>query len=109
VCTAFANLGCARGRVVQVRSWLQYFHCYAYEIFLLLNADRIPGRTRHISQLRAEFDAGVDYDMTESSPGDLDPHAVASVFKAFLRERMSIYSDPISSVSLFHSQSQIRY
>lgn len=103
MCTAFANLGCARGRVVQVRSWLQYFHCYAYEIFLLLNADRIPGRTRHISQLRAEFDAGVDYDMTESSPGDLDPHAVASVFKAFLRERMSIYSDPISSVSLFYS------
>ena len=46
------------------------------------------GRPRHVSHLRAEFDAGVDYDMTECSPGDLDPHAVASVFKAFLRERM---------------------
>jgi len=32
---------------------------------------------------------GADYDMTESTPGDLDPHAVASVFKAYLRERMS--------------------
>lgn len=33
---------------------------------------------------------GVDYDMTECSPGDLDPHAVASVFKAYLRERMCL-------------------
>lgn len=32
---------------------------------------------------------GADYDMTESTPGDLDPHAVASVFKAYLRERTS--------------------
>lgn len=30
---------------------------------------------------------GADYDMTECSPGELDPHAVASIFKAFLRER----------------------
>ncbi|KAG6861917.1 hypothetical protein C0995_009867 [Termitomyces sp. Mi166 len=37
-------------------------------------------------RLRAEFDSGADYDMTECSPLDLDPHAVASVFKAFLRE-----------------------
>ena len=28
--------------------------------------------------------------MTECSPGDLDPHAVASVFKAYLRERMCL-------------------
>lgn len=27
--------------------------------------------------------------MRECSPGELDPHAVASVFKAFLRERKS--------------------
>ena len=57
-----------------------------------------------MSKLRSEFDSGnssisysvflfltwisgVDYDMTECSPGDLDPHAVASVFKAYLRER----------------------
>jgi hypothetical protein len=25
--------------------------------------------------------------MSECGPGDIDPHAVASVFKAFLRER----------------------
>lgn len=30
---------------------------------------------------------GVDYDMSGCTPGDLDPHAVASIFKAFLRER----------------------
>ena len=33
---------------------------------------------------------GADYDMTECTPGDLDPHAVASVFKAYLRERMRL-------------------
>ncbi|KAG5735485.1 Rho GTPase-activating protein gacZ [Termitomyces sp. T112] len=47
---------------------------------------RIPGRALHVSRLRAEFDSGSDFDMTECSPIDLDPHAVASVFKAFLRE-----------------------
>ncbi|KAG5641754.1 hypothetical protein DXG03_004286 [Asterophora parasitica] len=47
---------------------------------------RVPGRAFHVSKLRAEFDSGADFDMTECSPGDLDPHAVASVFKAFLRE-----------------------
>jgi hypothetical protein len=30
---------------------------------------------------------GMDYDMSGCTPGDLDPHAVASVFKAYLRER----------------------
>jgi hypothetical protein len=30
---------------------------------------------------------GCDYDMSQCGPGDLDPHAVASVFKAYLRER----------------------
>ena len=35
---------------------------------------------------------GADFDMTECAPGDLDPHAVASVFKAFLRERKCISS-----------------
>ncbi|KAJ7262205.1 hypothetical protein B0H12DRAFT_320262 [Mycena haematopus] len=47
---------------------------------------RVTGRPSHISKLRAEFDTGADWDMTECTPGDLDPHAVASVFKAFLRE-----------------------
>lgn len=31
--------------------------------------------------------AGADFDMTECGPADLDPHAVSSLFKAFLRER----------------------
>ncbi|KAK1236460.1 hypothetical protein PQX77_000296 [Marasmius sp. AFHP31] len=47
---------------------------------------RVNGRPSHVSRLRKEFDAGCDFDMKECSPGDLDPHAVASVFKAFLRE-----------------------
>ncbi|KAJ6586893.1 hypothetical protein DFH09DRAFT_1027807 [Mycena vulgaris] len=47
---------------------------------------RVTGRPSHISKLRSEFDTGADFDMTECTPGDLDPHAVASVFKAFLRE-----------------------
>ncbi|TFK20945.1 RhoGAP-domain-containing protein [Coprinopsis marcescibilis] len=47
---------------------------------------RVSGRASHISKLRAEFDTGADYDLSVCSPGDLDPHAVASVFKAYLRE-----------------------
>lgn len=51
----------------------------------------VNGRPAHVSKLRAEFDTGVDYDMTDCDPGDIDPHAVASVFRAFLRERGFIY------------------
>ena len=29
---------------------------------------------------------GADYDLAACEPGDLDPHAVASVFKAYFRE-----------------------
>ncbi|KAL1747062.1 hypothetical protein HDZ31DRAFT_80758 [Schizophyllum fasciatum] len=47
---------------------------------------RVSGRASHIAKLRSEFDTGADYDMRDCSPGDLDPHAVASIFKAFLRE-----------------------
>ncbi|EIM81090.1 RhoGAP-domain-containing protein [Stereum hirsutum FP-91666 SS1] len=47
---------------------------------------RISGRASHVSKLRAEFDTGADYDISECTPGDLDPHAVSSVFKAYLRE-----------------------
>ncbi|KAF7315702.1 Rho-GAP domain-containing protein [Mycena indigotica] len=47
---------------------------------------RVPGRPSHTSKLRAEFDTGADYDIRECSLGDLDPHAVGSVFKAYLRE-----------------------
>ena len=67
----------------------------------------VNGRPMHVSKLRSEFDSGgffhffvlyivfyirilgADYDMAECSPGDLDPHAVSSVFKAYLRERKS--------------------
>lgn len=47
---------------------------------------RLNGRPAHVAKLRAEFDTGADYNLVESGPGDLDPHAVASIFKAYLRE-----------------------
>ncbi len=47
----------------------------------------VSGRSSHVAKLRSEFDAGTDYDLTECEPSDLDPHAVASIFKTFLRER----------------------
>ncbi|KAL4078507.1 hypothetical protein V8B97DRAFT_1276653 [Scleroderma yunnanense] len=47
---------------------------------------RVSGRSSHVAKLRAEFDTGADFDIVQSSPGDLDPHAVASIFKAYLRE-----------------------
>ncbi|KAI9067142.1 RhoGAP-domain-containing protein [Trametes sanguinea] len=47
---------------------------------------RVSGRSSHVAKLRAEFDVGSDYDLTACEPGDLDPHAVASIFKTFLRE-----------------------
>ncbi|KAI0829687.1 hypothetical protein BC628DRAFT_1358220 [Trametes gibbosa] len=47
---------------------------------------RVSGRSSHVTKLRSEFDAGTDYDLTKCEPGDLDPHAVASIFKTFLRE-----------------------
>ncbi|KAI0268623.1 hypothetical protein BC834DRAFT_968086 [Gloeopeniophorella convolvens] len=47
---------------------------------------RISGRATHVARLRSEFDTGADYDMLECAPGDLDPHAVASIFKTYLRE-----------------------
>ncbi|PFH53741.1 hypothetical protein AMATHDRAFT_54224 [Amanita thiersii Skay4041] len=47
---------------------------------------RVGGRAKHISTLRSEFDRGADYDMMISEPGDLDPHAVASLFKSYFRE-----------------------
>jgi hypothetical protein len=55
---------------------------------------RISGRSSHINRLRYLFDAGGDLDlvkcapseMDESDPDPLDPHAVASLFKSFIRE-----------------------
>ncbi|OBZ68063.1 hypothetical protein A0H81_11921 [Grifola frondosa] len=47
---------------------------------------RVSGRSSHVAKLRSEFDAGADYDMADCDPSDLDPHAVASIFKTYLRE-----------------------
>lgn len=47
---------------------------------------RVNGRSSHVAKLRSEFDTGADFDIAQCSPGDLDPHAVASIFKAYLRE-----------------------
>ncbi|KIJ67689.1 hypothetical protein HYDPIDRAFT_107154 [Hydnomerulius pinastri MD-312] len=47
---------------------------------------RVSGRSSHVAKLRADFDTGADFDIVQSNPGDLDPHAVASIFKAYLRE-----------------------
>ncbi|KAM0790063.1 hypothetical protein ACM66B_005391 [Microbotryomycetes sp. NB124-2] len=47
---------------------------------------RVPGRAHSVAQLRSLFDAGLDVDLREIHPGDLDPHAVASLFKSWLRE-----------------------
>lgn len=47
---------------------------------------RVPGRSGTVGQLRALFDAGCDCDLREMHPADLDPHAVASLFKAWLRD-----------------------
>lgn len=40
-----------------------------------------------MQKLRNQFDTGADIDLSLSDPSELDPHAVASVFKAYLRER----------------------
>ncbi|KAH9956913.1 hypothetical protein BC827DRAFT_1157555 [Russula dissimulans] len=47
---------------------------------------RISGRATHVAKLRSEFDNGADFDLSECAPSDLDPHAVASIFKTYLRE-----------------------
>ncbi|CED82848.1 Rac GTPase-activating protein BCR/ABR [Phaffia rhodozyma] len=57
---------------------------------------RISGRSTHIQKLRAQFDIGADIDLKLSDPGELDPHAVAGVFKAYLRE----LPDPILTSEL---------
>jgi hypothetical protein len=55
--------------------------CLSIKIF------SVNGRPAHVAKLRSEFDTGADYRLVEAEPGDLDPHAVASIFKAYLRER----------------------
>ncbi|ODN97492.1 hypothetical protein L198_04059 [Cryptococcus wingfieldii CBS 7118] len=47
---------------------------------------RISGRSSHVATLKRNFDSGADIDLADCHPGDLDPHAVAGVFKSYLRE-----------------------
>jgi hypothetical protein len=55
---------------------------------------RISGRSSHIARLKKEFDTGTDLDMRQCHPGDLDPHAVAGLFKSYLRELPSSILTP---------------
>lgn len=57
-----------------------------------------------VQRLRAQLDTGADLDLSLSDPAELDPHAVASVFKAYLRELPSGSSSP-SSASASHGVS----
>lgn len=52
-----------------------------------------------VQKLRNQFDTGADIDLSLTDASELDPNAVASVFKAYLRERQSIIAqaDPFSS------------
>ncbi|KIR32560.1 rho GTPase activator [Cryptococcus deuterogattii MMRL2647] len=47
---------------------------------------RISGQSSHVAALKRLFDSGADIDLTECHPRDLDPHAVAGLFKLYLRE-----------------------
>lgn len=48
---------------------------------------RVGGGSQLVAQIRALFDSGLDVDLRTISPQDgLDPHAVATAFKAWLRE-----------------------
>lgn len=76
-----------------------------YKQSISLTVHSVNGRPAHVARLRSEFDTGeslvlpmlafvlinhylgADFSLVECDPGDLDPHAVASVFKAYLRER----------------------
>ncbi|GAA5838790.1 hypothetical protein JCM9279_003863 [Rhodotorula babjevae] len=59
---------------------------------------RVPGRSHMVAQLRCMYDAGVgqELDLREIGPADLDPHAVASAWKGWLRE----VPDPLLSQQL---------
>ncbi|GAA5986544.1 hypothetical protein JCM11641_003669 [Rhodosporidiobolus odoratus] len=59
---------------------------------------RVPGRGHMVNMLRAMFDAGVgqEVDLREIHLGELDPAAVASCFKGWLRE----LPEPLLSPSL---------
>ena len=87
----FGGMGPEGGRNLQVRSRLLVA---AAEAEADETRRRVPGSTTQIAHLRALFDAGMDLELTEIHQADLDPHAVASVFKAWLRESASSFSLP---------------
>ena len=75
----------------EARTWLPAiaFRCLQYlEVWGRTEEGifRVPGRSNLVAQLRALFDAGCDLDLREIHPADLEPHAVASLFKAWLRD-----------------------
>ena len=47
---------------------------------------RVPGSLGQVVELKMLFNAGADVNLMDRSPDILDPHAVASVFKQWLRE-----------------------
>lgn len=47
---------------------------------------RVGGGSQLVAQIRALFDSGLDVDLRDIPPQHLDPHAVASCFKQWLRE-----------------------
>lgn len=50
-----------------------------------VSSSRLSGRASLVNRLREEFDLGSDYNLEECVPHDLNPHLVASLFKAYLR------------------------
>lgn len=67
---------------------------------------RIPGSTQQVGNLRTVFDAGCDIDLlTTLSTREMEPSAVASCFKLWLRERESLFGClPVRSAGiLMHS------
>ncbi|GAA5833007.1 hypothetical protein JCM3766R1_000396 [Sporobolomyces carnicolor] len=75
---------------------------------------RIPGRSNMVQQLRALFDAGLgsqsDCDLRELHPSRLDPNAVASCFKNWLRELPeSLLSPQLESKIDQFTQEQLGY
>lgn len=45
---------------------------------------------------------GADFELVQCDPSDLDPHAVASIFKAYLRECASSPMSVLSVLLTFH-------
>lgn len=68
---------------------------------------RISGRNSHMSRLKKEFDSGADIDLRQCHPGDLDPHAVAGLFKAYLREMPSSILTP-ALLPMFDAYAKVR-